>query len=250
MIGPQTDVPFAAIHKDRGMQTPPQSPILSARNIVKNFGPTPVLRNASVDIHPQSAVAIMGPSGSGKSTLLHVLSGIITPDSGAVHFSGRTINALKEKERTALRRSAFGFVFQTGQLLPELPAIENVALPLILGGAKIAEAKQQAAAFFGPLGLDGLEHRRPGEMSGGQAQRVAIARALAPRPAVLFADEPTGALDAHTSREVMSLLRHATSHTGAALVVVTHDPEVAEFCDATVHVREGQLSNPQRKGAR
>ncbi|AEF39688.1 ABC transporter ATP-binding protein [Hoyosella subflava] len=230
------------------MQTTSKSPILTARNIVKQFGSAPVLQNASLDIYPGRAIAIMGPSGSGKSTLLHILSGILQPDSGEVLFSGRAIQALKEAERTALRRSSFGFVFQSGQLLPELPALENVALPLILGGAKVDAAKQQAAGYFSPLGLAGLENRRPGEMSGGQAQRVAIARALVTRPAVLFADEPTGALDAHTSHEVMTLLCEASRHTGAALVVVTHDPEVAHSCDSTVHVREGQLTAPIAKG--
>lgn len=226
------------------MQSSASSPVLTARHVFKQFGATPVLHDVSVDVHPQHALAVMGPSGSGKSTILHTLSGILRPDSGQVHFAGRAVHELSETERTTLRRSSFGFVFQQGQLLPELPAIENVALPLILGGATIRAAKQQAAPYFPALGLAGLEDRRPGEMSGGQMQRVAIARALATRPAVLFADEPTGALDAHTSREVMTILRDASRHTGAALVVVTHDPEVARLCDTVVQVHEGRLGAP------
>ncbi|GGC71631.1 ABC transporter ATP-binding protein [Hoyosella rhizosphaerae] len=225
--------------------TTPQStadaPVLAGLELTKSYGTNTVLHNASIAIRPQESLAVMGPSGSGKSTLLHILSGIVKPDSGTVLFRGQPIHTWKESKRTELRRTAFGFVFQAGQLLPELPAIENVALPLILNGMPIAAAKAQAAAFFAPLGISGLEMRRPGEMSGGQAQRVAIARALVARPAVLFADEPTGALDAHTSAEVMRLLRETSRHMGTALVVVTHDSDVAAFCDRTIGVHEGTL---------
>jgi putative ABC transport system ATP-binding protein len=221
---------------------PSSSVVLAGHNLTKAYGASPVLRGASLSVHTGQAIAIMGPSGSGKSTLLHLLSGITVPDTGEVLFHGQPIHGLKENARTALRRNSFGFVFQAGQLLPELPAVENVALPLILGGSKVRAATAQAATFFPPLGLAGLENRRPGEMSGGQAQRVAIARALVNRPAVLFADEPTGALDADTSREVMHLLRQSTAQLGTALVVVTHDPEVAAYCDSVVHVRGGLLA--------
>lgn len=190
------------------------------------------------------AVAIMGPSGSGKSTLLHCLAGIMKPDSGEVHLLGQRIDAMNERERSKLRRTRFGFVFQFGQLLPELPAEENVALPLMLGGLARPDAVRQARAWFGPLGLHGMEGRRPGELSGGQAQRVAIARALVTKPAVVFADEPTGALDQKTGNDTMRLLVEATKHYGACLVVVTHDQNVAAWCDRTVEVRDGHLLQP------
>ncbi|MFE3292583.1 ABC transporter ATP-binding protein [Rhodococcus sp. NPDC059234] len=219
----------------------PQFPVLSAHAVGKSYGTTAVLRGVTADFHAGTATAIMGPSGSGKSTLLHCLSGIVAPDEGAVLVRGHHIETLGENERSRLRRESFGFVFQSGQLLPELPAIENVALPLILGGATVREAKRKANALFAPLGLDGLEDRRPGQMSGGQAQRVAIARALVTRPAVLFADEPTGALDAQTSWEVMRLLRESAREIGSALVVVTHDVEVSRWCDRTLTMQAGSL---------
>ena len=145
-----------------------------------------------------------------------------------------------------LRRNAFGFVFQSGQLLPELPAIENIALPMMLGGASYQQATDTAMLWLERLGLRQLAQQRPGEMSGGQMQRIAIARALAAQPAVIFADEPTGALDQTTGHEIMSILMRTARQTGAAVVVVTHDSNVAAFCDATVTMRDGRLSSPQQ----
>jgi putative ABC transport system ATP-binding protein len=173
------------------------------------------------------------------------MSGIVKPDSGAILLSGRHIEHLGENDRSRLRREAYGCVFQSGQLLPELPAIENVALPLVLNGLSIAEAKRTAHGFFAPSGLDGLQDRRPGQMSGGQSPRVAIARALVTKPAVLFADEPTGALDAQTSWEVMRVLRDSAQQIGSALVVVTHDAEVARWCDRTMMMQAGSLVGTQ-----
>ncbi|RFU38424.1 ABC transporter ATP-binding protein [Actinomadura logoneensis] len=219
----------------------PSSPVLSGTGLVKRFGSTVALGGVDLAVGRAEAVAIMGPSGSGKSTLLHCLAGIMRPDEGEVRLLGDRIDDLGERRRSALRRTRFGFVFQFGQLLPELPADENVALPLMLGGTSRAEAVRSARAWFGPLGLAGMEGRRPGELSGGQAQRVAIARALASRPAVVFADEPTGALDQATGHETMRLLVEATRRNGASLVVVTHDPGVAAWCDRTVEVRDGRL---------
>jgi putative ABC transport system ATP-binding protein len=218
--------------------------VLAGRGLVKRFGPTVALDGVDLAVAGGEAVAIMGPSGSGKSTLLHCLAGIMRPDAGEVHLLGQRIDALGERRRSELRRTRFGFVFQFGQLLPELPADENVALPLMLGGVSRAEAVRAARGWFGPLGLAGMEGRRPGELSGGQAQRVAIARALVSRPAVVFADEPTGALDQNTGHETMRLLVDATKHNGASLVVVTHDPNVARWCDRTVEVRDGRLLQP------
>jgi putative ABC transport system ATP-binding protein len=208
-----------------------------------------------VEVRERESLAIMGPSGSGKSTLLHTLAGIIRPDGGKVLLRGERsetgvppaeawgrIDNLGENRLSALRRKRFGFVFQFGQLLPELPAEENVALSLMLEGVPRKAAVERARRWFEPLGLEGLEHRRPGQLSGGQAQRVAIARALVGEPDVVFADEPTGALDQTTSTEVVQLLTSATRDTGAALVMVTHDADVAAHCDRILQVRDGRIS--------
>ncbi|MET8004316.1 ABC transporter ATP-binding protein [Nonomuraea glycinis] len=216
--------------------------VLVGQALTKRFGQTVALGGVDLAVRAGEAVAIMGPSGSGKSTLLHCLAGIMKPDGGEVRLLGERIDGMRERARSALRRTRFGFVFQFGQLLPELAAEENVALPLMLGGVPRAKAVRQARSWFGPLGLGGMETRRPGELSGGQAQRVAIARALVTKPAVVFADEPTGALDQTTGQETMRLLVEATRGNGAGLVVVTHDPNVASWCERTVEVRDGLLA--------
>ncbi|MFJ6262582.1 ABC transporter ATP-binding protein [Rhodococcus erythropolis] len=237
---------FARGSREGGIMNNAQAPaVLSVHALGKSYGDVPVLRGVSLEVRAGTATAIMGPSGSGKSTLLHCMSGIVKPDSGAILLSGRHIENLGENDRSRLRRESYGFVFQSGQLLPELPAIENVALPLVLNGLSITEAKRTAHGFFAPLGLDGLQDRRPGQMSGGQSQRVAIARALVTKPAVLFADEPTGALDAQTSWEVMRVLRDSAQQIGSALVVVTHDAEVARWCDRTMMMQAGSLVGTQ-----
>ena len=212
--------------------------------ITHRFGATTVLQDADITVHRGEAVAVTGPSGSGKSTLLHCLAGILRPQEGQVWLGDDRIDDLPEGARTTLRGSRFGFVFQFGQLLPELPAVENVALPLMLGGTRRAAAVARAAQWFAPLGLAGLEQRRPGQLSGGQEQRVAIARALVTGPEVVFADEPTGALDTVTGRHVMDLLAGLVAHSGAALVVVTHDGEVAARCHRTVVLRDGRTDPP------
>jgi len=213
--------------------------VLSGRGLVMTYTDTQALAGVDVQVGRTESVAIMGPSGSGKSTLLHVLAGVVRPTAGEVLLDGDRVDRASEEERSLLRRTRFGFVFQSGQLLPELTARENVALPLMLGGTSRKESIARAEALFVPLGLDGLERRRPGQMSGGQAQRVAIARALVGRPSVVFADEPTGALDRRTGSEVMDLLTRTVRAQGAAFVVVTHDPEVAAVCDRTIHLRDG-----------
>lgn len=207
----------------------------------KVYGSTVALDAVDLSIDAGESLAITGPSGSGKTTLLHVLAGILGPDSGAVRLHGRDVHHLSEDARSALRRTEYGFVFQSGQLLPELTAGENAALPLMLAGVSRREAVAEAQRWFGPLGLDGREGQRPGELSGGQAQRVAIARALVARPSVVFADEPTGALDQVTGAQVMELLSRTHRDSGAALVLVTHDVQVARWCDRTVEVRDGRL---------
>ncbi|WP_329332416.1 ABC transporter ATP-binding protein [Streptomyces sp. NBC_00663] len=222
------------------------NPVLAGLGLVKKYGSTVALDGVDVSVGERDSLAIMGPSGSGKSTLLHTLAGIVRPDSGTVLLRGKGIEKLSEEKLSALRRKRFGFVFQFGQLLPELPAEENVALPLMLEGVPRRQAVDRARRWFAPLGLDGLEHRRPGQLSGGQAQRVAIARALAVEPDVVFADEPTGALDRTTSTEVVRLLTSVTREQGATLVMVTHDADVAAHCDRVLQVRDGRISNHTR----
>ncbi|GHA36437.1 MULTISPECIES: ABC transporter ATP-binding protein [Streptomyces] len=216
--------------------------LIEARDLTLSFGETPALRGASLSIEAGEVFAVMGPSGSGKSTLLHCLAGILTPDSGEVHFDGRRIDTLNEAERSALRRDTFGFVFQFGQLVPELTAEENVALPLLFAGVRRAAALAEARPWFARLGLDGLERRRSGELSGGQAQRVALARGLVARPKVLFADEPTGALDSLTGEQVMDLMVDAAHEEGTSIVLVTHEPRVAAHADREAIVRDGKAS--------
>ena len=218
--------------------------LIEARNVVKSFGQTPALRGASVSVAAGEIIAIMGPSGSGKSTLLHCMAGIFKPDSGQVWFDGTRLDALSETKRTELRRTAFGFVFQFGQLVPELSTADNIALPLLLNRVKRKTAYQTAESWLARLGLAELGARRTGELSGGQAQRVALARALAPRPKVLFADEPTGSLDSLASENVMDLLVSMAREEGTTVVLVTHDARVAAYADREAMVRDGRVTVP------
>ena len=220
----------------------PADGLIEARDVARSFGQTRAHRGASVSVAAGEILAVMGPSGSGKSTLLHCLSGILAPDSGEIWFDGRRIDAMGEARRSALRRDHFGFVFQFGQLVPELTAEENIALPLLLAGSRRAAALERARPWFGRLGLDGLEQRRSGELSGGQAQRVALARGLVADPRVLFADEPTGSLDSVAGEMVMNLLTAAVRDQGTTLVLVTHEPRVAAYADREVIVRDGKVN--------
>jgi len=217
-------------------------PFLEARDITKSFGQTPALRGASVALSQGEILAVMGPSGSGKSTLLHCLAGIFPPDAGQVWFDGRRLDTLPDSERTRLRRTSFGFVFQFGNLVPELTAADNVALPLVLNRAGRKEAYRQAAAWLDRLGLPDKGVRRTGELSGGEAQRVAVARALALGPRVLFADEPTGSLDSLTGEKVMELLTRLAREQAVTVVLVTHDVRVAAYADRQVLVRDGVVT--------
>jgi putative ABC transport system ATP-binding protein len=219
---------------------------LQARDVTKSFGQTPALRGANVAVREGEILAIMGPSGSGKSTLLHCLAGIFPPDSGEVWFGGQRLDTLNEAERTRLRRTTFGFVFQFGQLVPELTTADNIALPLILNRTGRKAAYAQAGQWLDRLGLGDKAARRTGELSGGEAQRVAIARALAIRPRVLFADEPTGSLDSLTGEKVMSLLTGLAREHGTTVVLVTHDAGVAAYADRDVMVRDGLVTTDVR----
>ncbi|GIG56053.1 ABC transporter ATP-binding protein [Longispora fulva] len=224
---------------------------VEARDVVLSFGQTPALRGASLSVTRGEILAIMGPSGSGKSTLLHCLAGILVPASGEIHVDGRRIDTLSETARSALRRDRFGFVFQFGQLVPELTAEENIALPLLLGGARRTAALAEARTWFEPLGLDGLERRRSGELSGGQAQRIALARGLVAGPEILFADEPTGSLDSLTGEQIMELLVTAARERGTTVIVVTHEARVAAYADREIIVRDGRVTSlvPERIGS-
>lgn len=221
-------------------------PVLSARGLRRAYGSTLALDGVNLDIHAGQSVAIMGPSGSGKSTLLHTLAGIERPDSGSVLLSTsaatpQDIATLGEKERSKLRRESFGFVFQSGLLIPELTAVENVMMALMINGVPRSAALEQATGWLGALGLGGMEERRIGQLSGGQAQRVAIARAQVTGAQVTFADEPTGALDSGTGAEVLSILLNSTVGRGNTLIMVTHDADVAAQCDRIIHLRDGRI---------
>ena len=227
------------------MTIPPGS-LLTAQDLRKVYGPTTALDGAEFSIHPGEVVAIMGPSGSGKSTLLHCLAGIVPPDSGSITYNGREVTAMSDAERSALRRSDFGFVFQFGQLVPELTCVENVALPLRLNGSSRKDAERTALGWMERLEVHDLKAKRPGEVSGGQGQRVAVARALVTGPRLLFADEPTGALDSFNGERVMELLTEAARSTNAAVVLVTHETRVAAYSDREVVVRDGKSRDMER----
>jgi putative ABC transport system ATP-binding protein len=214
-------------------------PILVGHDLHKSYGPTAALRGMSIAVDEGEIVAVMGPSGSGKSTLLHCLAGILAPDSGEVHLDGSRIDRLPDRQRVTLRRTAFGLVFQFGQLVPELPAVENVALPLLLQGRARRTALDEARGWLDRMGLSQLADHLPGELSGGQGQRVALARALVARPRLVFADEPTGALDSVAADHVMELLVDAARDQGTGVLMVTHEPRVAAYADRTVLMRDG-----------
>ena len=217
-------------------------PIISAKNIKKSFGQTHALRGVSLDVEAGEVLAIMGPSGSGKSTLLHSLAAITKVDSGEIDFDGRRIDKLSDDQRSILRRTSFGFVFQFGQLVPELTALDNVALPLLLNGVKRKEAYQQAKTWLNKVELGNKVDSMLGELSGGQMQRVAIARAMVIEPKVLFADEPTGSLDSLNSERVMELFIKTAKDHGTTVIMVTHEPTIVAYADREIIVRDGQIS--------
>ncbi|MFE4370169.1 ABC transporter ATP-binding protein [Streptomyces sp. NPDC056835] len=218
----------------------PAGSLLIADELRKSYGPTPALDGVTFSIHPGEVVAVMGPSGSGKSTLLHCLAGIVPPDSGTITYQGRVLTEMPDSERSALRRTEFGFVFQFGQLVPELTCLENVALPLRLAGVRRKDAERAAREWLERLEVTDAAPKRPGEVSGGQGQRVAVARSLVTSPRVIFADEPTGALDSFNGERVMELLTEAARSTSAAVVLVTHEARVAAYSDREVIVRDGK----------
>jgi putative ABC transport system ATP-binding protein len=214
-------------------------PLLTADGVSKSFGVTQALSGASLQVFPGEVLALTGPSGSGKSTLLHCLSGILPPDEGRITYDGRDLGALGDRERSALRRGAFGFVFQFGQLVPELTCLENVALPLRLARTRRRQAERQAGELLARLQVSDVAAKRPGQVSGGQGQRVAVARALITTPRVIFADEPTGALDSRNGEQVIRLLVAAAKERGSAVVLVTHEDRIAACADRVVAFHDG-----------
>ncbi len=217
--------------------------LLEGRDLVKRFGRDEALRGVSIEVARGEVVAVLGPSGSGKSTLLHCLAGIYRPDAGEVWFDGARVDDGSEAARSRLRRERFGFVFQFGQLVPELTALENVSLPLRLGGCRRADAELAAAEWLARMDLADQAAAYPGDLSGGQAQRAAVARALIGEPDVIFADEPTGSLDSMNGERVMDLLTSAARDRGAAVVMVTHDPRVAAYAAREVELADGRLAS-------
>ncbi len=216
--------------------------LLQAQSLRKSFAHTEALRGVSVEIGEGETVAITGPSGSGKSTLLLCLAGILRPEAGEVTYDHQRLDQLGEADRTRLRRREMGVVLQFGQLVPELTAVQNVVLPLLLEKHDRASAHRAALSWLERLGAADLADQVPAELSGGQAQRVAVARALVTGPRVVFADEPTGALDTVAGEQVLGQLMSAIHDTGATLVMVTHDNRVAASADREVVLRDGAVS--------
>jgi putative ABC transport system ATP-binding protein len=214
--------------------------LLEAHGLAKAYGATPALTDADFAIDAGEVVAVRGPSGSGKSTLLHVIAGIVPPDAGTVVYDGRELSAMGDAQRSALRRTEFGFVFQFGQLVPELSCRENVALPLRLDGVARRVADARADELLRALEVADVAAHRPSAVSGGEGQRVAVARALVIEPRVLFADEPTGALDSLNGERVMDLLTAAARERDTAVVLVTHEARVEAYSDREIVVRDGR----------
>jgi putative ABC transport system ATP-binding protein len=216
--------------------------VLVAREVSKRLGSTLALDSVSLRLIEGEAVAVVGPSGCGKSTLLQVLSGMLTADGGAVTFRGRALEQLSDGERSAVRLRHFGFAFQFGELVPELTLRENVELPLRLTGVRARPARQRSAALLESLGIADLADRRSSQVSGGQSQRAAIARAMVHEPAILFADEPTGALDSRSGTGVLDAMLDLARVRSTAVLLVTHDPAVAARCDRVVEMHDGRVS--------
>ncbi len=219
---------------------------------------TEVLRGVDLEVDAGDLMSIMGPSGSGKTTLMNIIGLLDRPTSGACLLDGRDVSGLRDDELSALRNRHIGFVFQSFHLLPQLTALENVCLPLVYRGAGRPEMRRRAQEILERVGMADRTGHRPDQLSGGQKQRVAIARALVGEPALLLADEPTGALDTDTADEVMALLRRLNEERGITILIITHDPSVADRCVRQTRIRDGRLFEakarlsglaPQRSGA-
>jgi putative ABC transport system ATP-binding protein len=219
----------------------PVEPLVELRNVVLRYGDRMVLDALSLRLEEGTSAAIMGPSGSGKTSLLHCIAGILRPDSGIIRVGDFDIAAAAASTRARFRLEHIGIVFQFGELLPELTVGENVGLPLRLLGRPAREARTRSLAALRSVGIDSLEGRHPGELSGGEYQRAAIARAIVTRPRLLLADEPTGALDEQNVEAVARLIMAQAREIGATVIVATHNPAVARLADRIFRLRGGQL---------
>jgi putative ABC transport system ATP-binding protein len=224
--------------------------ILSTRGLEKSFGRTQALRGVSFELARGEVLAVTGPSGGGKSTLLHCLSGILRPEAGEVLYEGQRVHDLDEARRTRLRRREYGIVLQFGQLVPELTVEQNVALPLLLEGHDRSAARTAARTWLDRLDVGTLATALPGELSGGEAQRAALARALVTGPQIVFADEPTGALDTVGGEALLDVLLSATRERGASVVLVTHDNRVAAHADREIVLVDGVFTASSAAGVR
>ena len=220
-------------------------PLLQCDNLCKTYQEgtlhTDVLRNVSFAMQPGEMMAIVGSSGSGKSTLLHLLGGLDSPTSGSVVFKGQAMNALSSAAKAELRNRELGFIYQFHHLLPDFTALENAAMPLLIGGVKPAQAQEKALEMLAAVGLDKRSKHRPAELSGGERQRVAIARALVNNPSLVLADEPTGNLDQRTADSIFDLLGELNVRQGTAFLVVTHDLQLAKRLNRQLEMRDGHL---------
>ncbi len=215
--------------------------LLQAENLNKTFGQVTAVRDVSLEVAPTDFLAIIGRSGSGKTTALHLLAGLESPDSGRILFNGEDISSLNEDSLALWRREHVGLVFQAFHLIPTLSALENVAFPLYPASVTAKERHRMAITRLEQVGMGHRLTHRPGQLSGGEQQRVAIARALVNNPNLILADEPTGNLDSETGSEVMHLLRKLNREENVAIVIITHDPEVAAEADRIVKMKDGEI---------
>lgn len=219
--------------------------MIEAKGIEKSFGNLKVLKGIDFNAEKSEVVSIMGASGAGKSTLLQILGTLSTPDKGTLLIDGTDVTTLSRKEISTFRNRKIGFVFQFHHLLPEFTSLENVMIPALINGASESDAKKRAAELLATLGLAERAAHKPSELSGGEQQRVAIARALMNKPAVLFADEPSGNLDSVTKAELHQLFFRLRDELGQTIVIVTHDPDLAKMCDRSLFMRDGVFINDQ-----
>ena len=215
--------------------------IVKAVDIVKSFGSLKVLKGVDFEAREGEVLSIMGASGAGKSTLLQILGTLSTPESGSLVIDGNDVLAMDSRTLSAFRNRKLGFVFQFHHLLPEFNSLENVMIPAFIAGKSHSQAKAEALELLSMMGLSDRISHKPSELSGGEQQRVAIARALINKPAVLFADEPSGNLDTRTKDEIHKLFFDLRERTGQTILIVTHDPELASMCDRCLYMRDGQF---------